>query len=337
MPEPPRRDGQGCPVRWSGQQAVVVLPEQVGLSNAGPVAGQLLAVLGRGAAVLIADMTATHSCDYAGIDALARVYQRAVAQRTELRLVTPAPAVRRIVALSGLDRLVPVFPALKAAQAAQPPPAVVLPLRPKAAGDGPAALAPPGGPCPVTRLPVSNPGSLDGFGPAAQQGMRQYELEDTLTRVTDGIFHAGLVLEAALDQSADGPRQAAMHALDLLDGAVREARDAAFAGHGHTPHDLDNTGDPATAGEGPAQAALGDAEALLARSGSIRMQSRELRARALKVAVLSAATQDRIAATLGQLATRYPRYSADLRELSRAAASHATRLRRWADGHPASG
>ena len=343
MPEPPRQDGQGCPVRWSGWQAVVVLPEQVGLSNAGPVAGQLLAALGRGVAVLIADMTATRSCDYAGMDALARVHQRAVAHGTELRLVIPAPVVRRLVALSGLDRLVPVFPALEAAQAAQPPPAVVLPLRPRAAGNGPAALASPDGPRPATRLPAAGSASFDGFGHVAQQDMRRHESEDTLTRATDGIFHAGLTLQAALDQSADGLRRAAEHTLDLLDETVRQVRDAAFARHSHAAHRPDSTGDSSAAAGGSARGAgrdaagLSDAKELRARSGFIRAQSREVRARTLKVAVLSAAIQDRVAATLGQLATSHPRHSADLRELSQAAASHATRLRQWADHHAASG
>jgi anti-anti-sigma factor len=337
MPELPRQDGPGCPVRWSGRQAVVVLPEQVGLSNAGPVARQLLAVLDRGAAVLIADMTATRSCDYAGVDALARVYQRAVAHDTELRLVTPAPVVRRIVALSGLDRLVSVFPALEAAQAAQHPPAVVLPLRPKAASNRSAALAPPDGPYPVTRVPVTSSGGLDGFGHAAQQDIRRHEPEDTLTRITDGIFHAGLTLQAALDQPGDGLRQAAERTLDLLDETVRQAREAAFARHRHAPHGLDGTADPAAAGGGPARAARGEAEALRARSGSIRTRSRELRARTLEVAISSAAAQDRVAATLGHLASSHPRYSAALRELSQAAASRATRLRQWADDHAAGG
>ena len=54
------------PVRWAGKQAVVTLPEDIDLSNACQIREQLLTVINRGAAVLIADMTATISCDYAG-------------------------------------------------------------------------------------------------------------------------------------------------------------------------------------------------------------------------------------------------------------------------------
>ena len=341
MPEPPHHDGQGCPVRWSGRQAVVVLPGQVDRSNAGPVGEQLLAVLGRGAAVLIADMTATRWCDHSGPDALARVYQGAVAHGTELRLVIPAPAVRRAVALSDRDQLVPVFPTLQAAQAAQPPPAAVLPLPPPAASNGAAAPALPGGPRPVTRLPLAGSASLDSSGPAAQQGRRE-ESEDTLTRITDGIFHAGLTLQAALGQPADGLRQAAEHTLDLLDETVREARDGAFASHRNAAHGLDDTGDPGAAGEGPARAAQGagraavgpfEAEALLARSRSNWTRSQEVQARMMKTAISFAATEDQIAATLGRLAASSPHRSAGLRARSQAAASRATRMRQWARDH----
>jgi hypothetical protein len=47
------------PVRWAGRLAVVVLPERVGLPNAGQVSEELLSVINRGADALIADMTAT--------------------------------------------------------------------------------------------------------------------------------------------------------------------------------------------------------------------------------------------------------------------------------------
>lgn len=107
------------PVRWAGQQAVVRLPELIAVSNAGQIREELLAVINRGAAELIADMTATTSCDHAGADALARAHQRAVLVGAELCLVVSAPVVRRVLAFSGLDRLVSVYPSLEAAAAKQ--------------------------------------------------------------------------------------------------------------------------------------------------------------------------------------------------------------------------
>jgi anti-anti-sigma regulatory factor len=60
------------PVEWAGGQAVVTLPEHIGISNAGQVREELLSVINRGATTLIADMTATVSCDHAGADAVIR-------------------------------------------------------------------------------------------------------------------------------------------------------------------------------------------------------------------------------------------------------------------------
>jgi anti-anti-sigma factor len=107
-----------CPVRWTGQQAVVTLPECIDRSNADQVREQLLLVINRGAVMLIADLAATASCDYSGADALARACRRAAASGTDLRLVVTADVVRRVLSLSGLDRLISIYPTLEAALAA---------------------------------------------------------------------------------------------------------------------------------------------------------------------------------------------------------------------------
>ena len=132
MSEPSGEAGGCYPVQWTGRQAVVALPEHVDVANAGAIREQLLTVLNRGAGVVIADLARTASLDYAGADALTRVYQRAAATGTQLRLVVAAQIVRRVIAISGLDRLVPVYPTLDAALAA-PALAEVLPLLPRQA------------------------------------------------------------------------------------------------------------------------------------------------------------------------------------------------------------
>jgi anti-anti-sigma factor len=116
------------PVQWMGPQAVVALPEHIGVSNAGLIREQLLSVISRGAATLIADMTATVSCDHAGADALARAYQRAAVSNAQLRLVVTAAVVRRVLGVSGLDRLVSIYPSLEAAIAAGAPAAALSPV-----------------------------------------------------------------------------------------------------------------------------------------------------------------------------------------------------------------
>ena len=109
----------GClgafPVRWSGLQAVVTFPEHVDVSNAGQIRDELLSAINRGARALIADMTATASCDHAGADAVVRAYQRAAASGTQLRLVVTAQIVRRVLSITGLDRLISIYPSLEAA------------------------------------------------------------------------------------------------------------------------------------------------------------------------------------------------------------------------------
>jgi anti-anti-sigma factor len=111
----------GFPVGWTGRLAVVTLPEHVDVSDSAQLRDQLLAVINRGAAVLIVDMTATASCDHATVDALARAFQRAAVSGTQLRLVVTAPVVGRVLSIEGLDRLVPIYPSLDAAMAAGTP------------------------------------------------------------------------------------------------------------------------------------------------------------------------------------------------------------------------
>lgn len=138
------------PVQWAGGQAIVTLPEHIGASNAGQVRDALLSVINRGATTLIADMTATVSCDHTGADAMVRAWQRTVSSGTELRLVVTAATVARVLSLRGLDRQVSVYPSLNAAVAARlPAPAAVLAAIRGRAGqqeDSPAAVpVPPGG------------------------------------------------------------------------------------------------------------------------------------------------------------------------------------------------
>jgi anti-anti-sigma factor len=104
-------------VEWLGQLAIVALPDRVDVSNAGQICEELLLVIDGGSTALIADMTATVSCDHAGADALVHAYRRALVMGTPLRLVVSARAVQRVLTLNGLDPLVPVYSSLAAARA----------------------------------------------------------------------------------------------------------------------------------------------------------------------------------------------------------------------------
>jgi anti-anti-sigma factor len=190
-----------CPVLWTGQLAVVTLPREIDSSNSGQIGEQLLFVINRGAAVLVADMTGTVSCDYSGSDALARAYGRAVANGTQLRLVVTAPAVRRMLALNGLDRLAAVYPDLDGALAAEAD-------RNKVPGERKNGIA---------RKRTQADGQLD-------------------SAVTN-IFTAAMMLQATVDLPHDVTAQRITEALSRLDDAVREVRDHAFAKHGQASQD----------------------------------------------------------------------------------------------------
>ena len=123
-----------CPVLWAGRQAVVTLPERIGVTDSGPIRDQLLELLDQGAAVLIADMTGTLSCDRSGADALVYAHQRASAGSAKLRVAVTAPVVRQVLAASGLDRLISIYTSVEAATAAGAP--GVIPLLPRP-GPGP--------------------------------------------------------------------------------------------------------------------------------------------------------------------------------------------------------
>ena len=182
------------PVRWTGRQAVVTLPEHIGASNAGQIREELLSVISRGAETVIADMSTTISCDHAGADAVVRACQRAVVGGAELRLVAATRITWRMASLGGLDGLVSIYPSLEAAVAAGPPD-----------GNG-AAVSP------------------------AEQARRSLELFDT---VVTSLFHVGLSLHVAMDLPADAARERIASAVGYLDQIIREVRDNAFAADGH--------------------------------------------------------------------------------------------------------
>lgn len=108
---------ENFPVRLTGQQAIVTLPAEIDIGNADQITDTLLAVLNRGVTTLVADMTATTFCAVAGASALARAHRRAAANQAELRVAVRAPAVRRLLALTWVDRLILVTDSVPAALA----------------------------------------------------------------------------------------------------------------------------------------------------------------------------------------------------------------------------
>jgi anti-anti-sigma factor len=78
-------------------------------------------------------MAGTRFCDSAGLIVLVRAHRRALAEGGELRLViSGGGAVPRILATTGLDRVISVFTRLDQALARRPG-AMIRPLRPRQA------------------------------------------------------------------------------------------------------------------------------------------------------------------------------------------------------------
>ena len=126
-------------MRWLDRHALVTMPERIDQPAAAAVGEQLLKIIDGDALVLILDMTRTEACDHAGGGMLARVYQRAVVRGTELRLVATDEKVRRVLTLTGVDRLVPLYASVAAALAATAPgESAAPPERAGAAGPPPA-------------------------------------------------------------------------------------------------------------------------------------------------------------------------------------------------------
>jgi anti-sigma B factor antagonist len=95
----------------------MTLPAEVDISNAELVRQDLLSVVAQDASRVIADMTATTFCDSSGVSALVRVVRQTTAQGCVLRLAAAAPAVTRVLALTGVDKLIEIYPSVAAALA----------------------------------------------------------------------------------------------------------------------------------------------------------------------------------------------------------------------------
>jgi anti-anti-sigma factor len=96
---------------------VVITPEEVDISNADGLRCALLRAAAQGRRTYVVDMTRTRFCDSAGIHALLGAHRRARTEGGEIRLVVTGPAVRRILAIMVIDRLMPVFDRLDEALA----------------------------------------------------------------------------------------------------------------------------------------------------------------------------------------------------------------------------
>ncbi|MFB9836846.1 STAS domain-containing protein [Actinoallomurus acaciae] len=86
---------------------VGTFPAEADTSNAAEIRDQLVHLLNAGP--LVVDLTATEFCDCSCVGAILRAGREAAARRTRICLVLPLEGpVRRIAAMTGLDRHLPV-------------------------------------------------------------------------------------------------------------------------------------------------------------------------------------------------------------------------------------
>jgi len=96
------------------------MPAEIDITNSASVDSVLAGVAAQRPDVITADMTATVFCDSSGIHALARAHRRTTADGGELRLaVGTSPAVR-VLQLTGLDQVLPMFGDVTQSLAAPP-------------------------------------------------------------------------------------------------------------------------------------------------------------------------------------------------------------------------
>jgi len=107
-------EGNGTP-----PVSVILLPEEIDMTNAEDVAAQLRDAFVPGVSVVIADLTKTRFCDSAGVRGLTLVHQRAAASggRLHLAVATDGP-VSRVLHLMDLASVLNVYPSVEAAAAA---------------------------------------------------------------------------------------------------------------------------------------------------------------------------------------------------------------------------
>src|SRR5690242_14099894 len=93
------------------------LPAEVDISNADQIRRDLAEALAQDASLVIADMSTTTFCDSAGVTALVQAVRKANASGAGLRVAASTAAVTRVLAITGVDQLIRVYPSVAAAMA----------------------------------------------------------------------------------------------------------------------------------------------------------------------------------------------------------------------------
>ena len=97
---------------------VVATPAEIDITNADGLRSALLKAAANGHSAVVVDMTQTTFCDSSGLQTLLAAHNKAQAEGRQLLLVIPGTTVLRVIAITGLDRVIPNFTSLDDALAA---------------------------------------------------------------------------------------------------------------------------------------------------------------------------------------------------------------------------
>jgi anti-sigma B factor antagonist len=88
---------------------VVATPAEIDMTSAEALRAALLAAAASGRGTLVVDMSRTRFCDSAGLHTLIAAHNRAHAEGGQVRLVIPGAPILRVLAITGIDRVIPNF------------------------------------------------------------------------------------------------------------------------------------------------------------------------------------------------------------------------------------
>lgn len=102
---------------------VVKTPADIDITTVDQLRAALLHATWPGHPVVVVDMTGTRFCDCSGFHTIAAAHRRALTDRRDLRIViSPRGAIPRLLALTGMHRVLPCFTSLQEALTVEPSP-----------------------------------------------------------------------------------------------------------------------------------------------------------------------------------------------------------------------
>jgi anti-anti-sigma factor len=112
--------GQPFEVRVIDGVPVVSAPEEIDISNAEQFRSALLSAASTDPTIVV-DLSSTEYCDSSGLNVLVRSLRRAQTGGGEVRLVATTQAVQRILNVTGVGRIFPVYANVEDALAKRSP------------------------------------------------------------------------------------------------------------------------------------------------------------------------------------------------------------------------